>query len=475
MVSVEHPVAFFSMEYALSDAMPFAGGLGVLAADYLLECGKQGFPLVALGLAYDGVEQLGLEKKPEYYYKEYGSAKLYLLNSGILGRSPYGPEFLTQLRQELFLAFEGVKLLKDLGTQPALYHLNEGHTGLTILALKKAGDTTPVVATKHTVLTQSGLHIPLEDFRAVLHEVWPEANFEEIYAEGSDENHPEFFSTNKFMIKYAVRSNGVSVKHCEVEKEVHKNSPLIPLTNGINPDRWQAQNLKSDSGTDPTLWQKHEENRSALVDFINQKTGSKLDPKVLTVVWARRLAEYKQPELLLSNYDKLKQLIKNPGRPIQFVVGGQPYPKDPGQYSIAERLEAVAKNPDFSGRFAFLPHYGLDVAKILVAGADVWLNTPLVGKEACGTSTMKAGLNGALLLTTADGWIAEEDWSHGGGWILGEIYELLADKIAPLFYDRPNNLPKSWLAHMRLIMNLIATKYLTSRMLEDYKTKLYNL
>lgn len=484
------------MEYALSDQIPFAGGLGVLAADYLLECGKQNFPLVAVGLGYHQPD-VSLAKLDFHQHstlqlpmgtgnldltvwrKDYSAVtKLFLLDAGSLTVVPYGPEYWTMVQQEIILGFGGVKLLKDLGVTPTLYHLNEGHTAFTLLALMKDRSTTtdlPVVATKHTILTQSGLHLSREDFRKALDFCWPDGDFDALFSLGSDENHPEFWSSNKFLIRFALRANGVSVKHCEVEKEVHKNSPLIPITNGINPDRWLASNIKSDA-SDAELWSAHDQNRKTLVDYVNTAVGSQLDPKILTLVWARRLAEYKQPELILNDINALSALN------VQIVIAGHPNPKDSIQQSIAERLGAAAVNPKLRGRLVFLPHYDLEISKILTSGADVWLNTPIVGKEACGTSTMKAGLNGALALSTPDGWITQEDWSHGGGWLLDKdatansLYSLLANQIVPVFYNRDETgLPKSWIGHMRLIMKMIATKYTTTRMLEEYCHKLYNL
>lgn len=450
-------VAFFCVEYALDDRLPFAGGLGVLAADYIMEAGKQGFPMVAVGLAYNApLAVLGFTHQTNYWEKSFGTVKLLLLDSKFV--TPYGQDMETQIDQELFLAFEGVKLLKSLGIKPDVYHLNEGHTAFVILADPDG----KFVATKHTILSQSGLHISKDVFlRKVV-------NDENIFQLGSDEKHPDFFSSNKFLLRHASRSNGVSVMHVKVEKEVHTNSPLIPITNGINLDRWRVWD---------TTWQHHEQLRANLINLINSKTGSRLDPNILTVVWARRLVEYKQPEMILTDMERLSALINHQTQPMQFVVCGTAgSPSEPISLSILERLEAAAKNPALSGRFAFFSHYSLELSKTLVCGADVWLNTPKIGYEACGTSSMKAGVNGALLLSTPDGWVPEEDWSHGGGWMLGDLYETLGKQIAPIFYSRDEQgLPKSWLAHMGLIMNLIATKYTTARMLKDYQEKLYNL
>ncbi len=245
------------------------------------------------------------------------------------------------------------------------------------------------------------------------------------------------------MLVHSEKSNGVSIKHCQAEKEVHPHSPLIPITNGINPDRW---------GMDHS--------RQNLVEFINSTTGSHLDPNVLTVVWARRLTAYKQPELLLSNLSLLSDLK------IQFIIAGPVVTSDPGSLAIANRLRQAV-----SPKLAFLPHYSLSIAKVLVGGADVWLNTPIVGKEACGTSGMKAGLNGALLMTTVDGWAAEVKEEEVGWFIndAADLYEKLKTSVVPLFYDHPDQ----WTKRSETIKNLIKTKFTTARMLEDYKNKLY--
>lgn len=439
-------VAYFSSEYAINDGAPiFAGGLGVLAGDYLAETAKQKFPLIGLGLAYGGnpagFTKLNLDLPFTVWQKD----NLYLLDSGDeLMKQPYGPDYWTMIKQQLFLAFNGLKLLNSLNLKPDIYHLNEGHTAFVILALMKEGKDFKIVSTKHTILSEAGLFIPRADLKEILKMVWPEADEEKIFKLGEDldQRHFEMFSTTKFMLVHSQKSNGVSVKHCQVEKETHPHSPLIPITNGINPDRWQAVH-----------------DRKGLVEFINSTTGSHFDRNVLTVVWARRLTAYKQPELLLSNLS-LSNL------PVQFIIAGPVNTADPGSLAIANRLRHVN-----SPKLAFLPHYSLSIAKVLTGGADIWLNTPVVGKEACGTSGMKAGLNGALLISTVDGWIAEVKEEEVGWFIhdATDLYEKLKNSVVPLFYDHPDQ----WAKRSETIKNLIKTKFTTARMLEDYKEKLY--
>lgn len=439
-------VAYFSSEYAINDGAPtFAGGLGVLAGDYLAETNKQKFPLVGLGLAYGGNPTGFTKLSFDLPFTVWQKDNLYLLDSGDeLMKQPYGPDYWTMIKQQLFLAFNGLKLLNFLNLKPDIYHLNEGHTAFVILALMKENKDFKIVSTKHTILSEAGLFIPRADLKEILKMVWPEADEEKIFELGKDldQSHYEMFSTTKFMLVHSQKSNGVSIKHCQAEKESHPHSPLIPITNGINPDRWQGLH-----------------DRKNLIEFINKTAGSHFDPNVLTVVWARRLAAYKQPELLLSNLRNLSDL------PMQFIVAGPVNTTDPSSLAIANKLRQITLS-----NFTFLPHYSLSIAKILVSGADVWLNTPVVGKEACGTSGMKAGLNGALLISTIDGWIAEVKEEEIGWFIKDatDLYKKLA-LAGDLFYNHPDE----WAKRSENIKNLIKTKFTAARMLQDYKEKLY--
>lgn len=460
-MQMDKKIAYFSMEYALSDGAPFfAGGLGVLAGDYLLESGKQGKDFTAFGLAYHNqdsdLEAVGFQKKDfqlsiiginiSVWENTFGTAKIYLLDAGELTKIPYGPDYWTMIKQQLILAFGSVKLLNLLNLHPDVYHLNEGHTAFVVLALQQAKMEGKVVATKHTILSQSGLFIPKEDMKKIYDMCHTESDlpFEDFFAQGSDENHEHTFSTNKFLLKYAVNSSGVSRLHTEFEKVVHPNSPLIAITNGINPDRWKSKSS-------------HQQNKKILCDFFG------LDPKLLTIVWARRLVDYKQPELILSD---LNRLPKN----VQVVIAGNVHVSDPSSVAIATRISEVIKGKPI----AFYPRYDLSIAQMLTCGADIWLNTPKVGKEACGTSGMKAGINGALMVSTPDGWIAENDW-NSIGWILPtentaeSLYHTLEKEIVPLYYDNP----QQWEVQMQKTIKIIEEKYTTARMLKDYWEMLY--
>jgi glycogen phosphorylase len=484
-MDLKEPVVFFCSEYALDDKMPFAGGLGVLAADFFLEAGKQNFPLLCLGLAYHDttpfeVAGFAFHSKMDtvtVWVKDLGAAKLYLLDSGDqLCRQPYDPRL--KLQQQIFLAKWGIALLKNLGIKPALYHLNEGNMALVILALMNDYSLEEikkmVVATKHTVLSGAGLFLncsELAEAVRILLPGRPEA-LSQIFYEGTDQRHPTFFSATKFLIKFSRRTNAVSVLHAKVEKIFHSNSPLFAITNGIFLPRWLAPNLQGQdlsALTDIDLWQHHQENKRALIDFVNQSLSSTLDNRALTVVWARRLAAYKQPELIFSDLDRLAKIMEK----TQLIIAGPVPPEDTGAREIAAEIREIIGHPALAGRVVFLPHYDLATSQILSRGADVWLNTPLIGKEACGTSTMKAGANGALILSTPDGWLPEQDWRQGG-WLFNtvdELYDILEKDVIPLFYNQH----EEWIVNMRTIMDLIAKHYTAERMLSEYKTKLYEM
>lgn len=524
------------MEYALSDGAPyFAGGLGVLAADYIMEAGKQGKDFTAFGLAYhkkeESLEAGGFQKTDTpialsmsdrkidllVWKKTYGSATIYLLDTQLpsnnaedqqITGTPYGPDYWTMLRQQVVLASGSAKLIKALEMIPDVIHLNEGHTAFVLWALGKEGllkvddlkfnnaanpdsvgastispGPSMIVATKHTVLSESGLYISKEDLAKIYGMCCTEEEmpFEQFFALGSDENHTGSFATNKFLLKYAAKSSGVSALHVEFEKRYHPNSPLIAITNGIFPDRWRSKlfTTSADRLTDDQLWQIQMQNKKTLIDFINQTSGFNLDPKLLTIVWARRLVDYKQPTLIFSDLARLAKIVSQ-ANSVQFILAGTIHASDPSSMAMAQTINDYVKNSTLEGRIAFHPHYSLSEAQILTAGADIWLNTPQVGKEACGTSGMKAGLNGALMASTPDGWIPENDW-NGIGWVLSEqntaesLYNALENEMVPMFYARDEKgLPTEWISRMRKTIKIIEDKYTTARMLANYEEKLYS-
>lgn len=534
----DHPVAFFSAEYAIeNNLLIYAGGLGVLSGDMVLEAGNEGVPMVAFGTMYAyGFDTAGdrngrldptsagfeLLKNShgetltaqvvcndrvvivQGWQKHYGSSRLILLDTdnpnnnsedAAITAQLYSTNYITKLCQEWVVGLAAVQFMRHLKIAPSVYHVNEGHTAFVIVGLlldhisehpratlEQAREAVKekVVATKHTILSGAGLFIDRLVFRSIAGAALQSINFDELFSLGTTRDRPEHFSTTKFILSHARKANGVSEIHVAKEKAEHPASRLIAVTNGVYRNRWMAQNLQEHSEpSDEDLWKIHSQNRGNLTATINDSIGSQLDPNALTVVWARRITVYKRPALLFNNLSRLETIVMDDDRPVQFILAGKANSEDSEAKLILEEILKYCRMPKLRGRVVYLPGYSVPTTRQLVAGADLWLNTPIRGQEACGTSGMKASMNGALQLSTRDGWI-DEVHDDCLGWKLPEkdieteLYDTLEHKIVPLFYDRDeSNLPKKWVKSMQESMKLIDERFTAKRMLGDYMTKMY--
>ncbi len=236
---------------------------------------------------------------------------------------------------------------------------------------------------------------------------------------------------------------------------------------------------------DAELWSAHEHQRRAMIQFINDSAGAedRLQEDALTIVWARRFAEYKRAGLLATDMDRLERLMANAEKPVQLVISGKAHPKDEGGKRMLQGLlSRLRSHPAIGPRFAFLPDYSIAIARRLAAGADVWLNTPRKPLEASGTSGMKSSDNGGLQLTVTDGWADEVDWS-GTGWAIDgkddradalQVYENLENSVVPTFYNRDDSgIPREWVSMMKRTMQMSLQRYSARRMLIEYVDKLY--
>jgi phosphorylase/glycogen(starch) synthase len=215
------------------------------------------------------------------------------------------------------------------------------------------------------------------------------------------------------------------------------------------------------------------------------------DPEVLTIGFARRFATYKRAHLLFTDLARLERIVNNPDRPVQFVFAGKAHPNDkPGQ-DLIRRIVEVSVMPQFVGKVIFLQNYDIDLARKLVQGVDVWLNTPTRPLEASGTSGEKCVMNGVLQFSVLDGWWVE-GYREGAGWMLPMertftdqsyqdemdaemIYNTIEQEIAPLYYSRnAGNIPEGWVAAIKSCVADVASNFTTNRMLDDYRTRFYN-
>jgi len=347
------------------------------------------------------------------------------------------------------------------------------------------------------------------------------------------------FSMANLALRLADHVNGVSQLHGEVAREMWKDLwprvpveevPITAITNGVHPrsfisrdiaglflrylgPRWLERPYDQDVWEqvdripDEELWRTHERRRERLVAVARDRlrrhlerrgampreisdAQSVLDPEVLTIGFARRFATYKRATLLFSDPARLSRILNNPERPVQIIFAGKAHPHDNPGKELIRQIVHYARQPEFRRRVLFLEDYDLSLARYLVQGVDVWLNTPRPGLEASGTSGMKAAMNGALNCSTADGWWAE-GYAPEIGWRIGQgeryddvnygdavearaLYDILERDIVPLFYDvGADRLPRRWIGMMKNAIREVGPRFNSHRMLEDYCEQLY--
>ncbi|MCP2637161.1 alpha-glucan family phosphorylase [Microbacterium sp. HD4P20] len=327
-------------------------------------------------------------------------------------------------------------------------------------------------------------------------------------------------------------ANGVSVLHGAVSRGMFGHLwpgvdtdevPITSITNGVHAPTWVHPALKAlservwgdaytdthdwtdrEAVTDAELWGVRQQMKGALVAEARRRVagsvangngvthswiGDLLSPDVLTIGFARRVPTYKRLTLMLRDPERLTRLLTDPERPVQIVIGGKSHPADDSGKILIQQLVRYSRDPKVRGRIVFLPDYDITLAKDLYPGCDVWLNNPLRPLEACGTSGMKAALNGALNLSILDGWW--DEWFDGeNGWAIpsadtaandeerddaeaASLYDLIENQLVPKFYEREGGIPLAWLGMVRHTMTDLGTKATSDRMVKDYVQRLY--
>ena len=255
---------------------------------------------------------------------------------------------------------------------------------------------------------------------------------------------------------------------------------------------------------DQELWRVHEIRRERLINYARTRlasqvrqrggtdaeitvAGSVLSPDALTIGFARRFATYKRATLIFRDVERLKRILLNKDMPVQIVIAGKAHPKDqPGKGYIRDVVQ-LSRDPDLWRHVVFVEDYDMKVGRELVQGVDLWLNNPRRGEEACGTSGMKAAINGVLNLSSLDGWF-DEAYELSGGWAIGErepysedqdplhasaIYYLLENEIVPMFYERREQTPREWIRRVKESLMHISPRFDCRRMVREYMTELY--
>ncbi len=352
--------------------------------------------------------------------------------------------------------------------------------------------------------------------------------------EGGD---PSVFNMAVMGLRLAQRANGVSQLHGNVSRGMFgglwpqfdaDERPIASITNGVHAPTWVAREvfqLAAEAGADVTsgqpdqvfqavdnasekrIWETKRKLRERLVLDARRRltdsylhrglapaelkwTRSALDPDVLTIGFARRVPSYKRLTLMLRDPERLKRILLNPERPVQLVIAGKAHPADEGGKKLIQEIVRFSDDPEVRHRIVFLPNYDIAMAQPLYPGCDVWLNNPLRPYEACGTSGMKAALNGGLNLSILDGWW--DEWYDGhNGWAIpsadgvddpdrrddieaAALYDLIENEVAPRFYDHDaDGVPVRWIEMVRHTLKSLGPKVLASRMVRDYVEQLY--
>jgi starch phosphorylase len=600
-------VAYFCMEFMLSEALPiYSGGLGNVAGDQLKAASDLGLPVIGIGLLYQHgyvrqlIDQDGAQQTVHPYYDParlpitpvcdqhgdilrfeipcpdgplwlhawqvtVGRVKLYLLDSSDpanpeahrgINTELYGGDQEVRLTQEIVLALGGWRLLGKLGITPEICHLNEGHAALVVLERARAfmlatgqpfavalcATRAGTIFTTHTAVPAGFDRFPpglmakyFTDYARDLG-----LTIEELLALGRRDpgDQAEPFTMAYLAIRGSARVNAVSRLHGAVSRQLF--APLFPrypedeipighVTNGVHMPTWdspEADALWSEACgkerwknateclsakiqvvSDERIWTMRTSAKQTFVDAVGarlvnlltngsssphevQRARKRLDPRILTLGFARRFTPYKRPNLLLHDPARLLRILNDPVRPVQLVIAGKAHPQDAeGQAEIQNWLRFIAAGDD-RRRAVFLNDYDMLLAETLVQGVDVWINTPRRPWEASGTSGMKVLVNGGLNLSELDGWWAEA-YTPAVGWAIGdglehgddaswdaheanELYDRLEQAVIPEYYARNDaGLPVAWVNRIRESMARLTPVYSANRTVREYTDSHY--
>ena len=302
----------------------------------------------------------------------------------------------------------------------------------------------------------------------------------ELLEPGIDEAN-NAFSMTEFALKTSSKASAVSQIHFDLCKNVWPEYDCVGITNGVHMPTWQDEAIRNavSNKDDNWLWQAHIKNKEILADYVGVHTGFSYDPHWLVVGWARRIAGYKRPQAIFEDIDRLAKLITDEKRPVMLLMSGRAHVRDTSAKATLQEIITYMQDK-LAGHALYIPNYNMDVANHMVRGCDVWLNTPVLGQEASGTSGMKAFANGVLQLTVEDGWAAEVEWNNLG-WTLDSnhlsptLYLRLEKDIVPLYYNRDElGVPRDWVERMRRSVEE-SSRFSTDRMLREYREQLYAL
>lgn len=419
----------------------------------------------------------------------------------------YGGDEAYRLKQEIVLGIGGCRVLQALGFNIKTYHMNEGHAALLTIELlsrfrREGGRQLPMyseydygrvrdmcVFTTHTPVEAGHDKFPYDLVDRVAGELLHNGDLRHLGGE-------DCLNMTRLALNLSNYVNGVARRHADTTRSMFPGYEVRSITNGIHPGRWAHPSFSRifderfpvwhvepealnhvDLIDDEEIWEAHLTAKRELCDLIRARAAIDLDPELPTIGYARRMTGYKRPGLLFRDHERLKEIAEK--TPFQIVVAGKAHPRDgTGKGAIHDILMA-GKDLGDRVKIAYLPNYNLDIARHIISGIDVWLNTPMPPLEASGTSGMKAALNGALNFSTLDGWWEEGCIEGVTGWAIGDgnpsdtdgeaLYDKLGNVVLPLYYqDRAK-----WIWMMKQAIGRVGSTFHTQRMMRRYGSEAY--
>ena len=531
-------VAYFSMEYAIHHPLKtYSGGLGFLSGSHMRSAFAMWQNVVGIGMLwkygyYDQARNEDLTMSVEYTQKHYtfledtgikvpvtvfgkeiwvkamllkpdvfGTAPVYFLTTDIpendylsqtISHHLYDPNERTRIAQSIVLGIGGGKILDALNHHVDIYHINEGHAlpiAFHLFDTYKNWDEVKkrFVFTTHTPEEAGNEEhdMGLLEYASFFGNV-PHEEIQKINAIKDGR-----FDYTLAALRMAKKANGVSALHGEVARNMWKDYDNIcdidHITNAQNINYWTDHLLKQayHEFNDEWIVFRKKELKRVLFEMIADQTGDILDPHILTIVWSRRFAGYKRPDLIMKDLSRFENLINRDHQPIQIIWAGKPYPKDQEGIDIFNKIQKITSPHK---RAVILTGYDLHMSSLLKKGADVWLNNPRYKREASGTSGMTAAMNATLNLSNRDGWVDEFGRNMENSFIMDHadvhsdlheqdevdaqfLYNILENEVIPTYYNDPSK----WSQMVRRSMDDIFPFFNSDRMADEYYKKMYTI
>jgi starch phosphorylase len=530
-------VAYYSMEIAVEQTLKtYSGGLGFLAGSHMRSAFELNQNLIGISMLwkygyYDQVRGEDAKLEVKYIQKFYSflkdtgvtveikvyntpvkvrayylapeifnTAPIYFLTTDIeendyLSRTItnylYDSNTSTRIAQEMVLGVGGARVVEQLGGVE-IHHMNEAHAlPLTFYLYSKMKDLEEVkknvVFTTHTPEMAGNSTYSYDMLKRMNYfSGLSIAEVKDLTGETSDH-----MGCTPAALKFSKGANAVSQLHAEVARDMWKEviSPnhIIGITNSQNANFWQDKQLRKhlDENNNEAFLERKRELKRRLFKEVAFQEGDLFDENILTIVWARRFASYKRPGLITKEFYRFLDLMENMDYPVQIIWAGKPYPKD---YESVDLFNRLIDTTYTHKNCAVLVGYELDLSAKLKKGADIWLNTPRITREASGTSGMTASMNGAVNLSINDGWMPEYEKDGENCFIIPSQYtfnseeeqdqadyenlmKVLQEKVLPTYYDKP----EEWLNISKNSMKDVFPFFESGRMAEEYYTRLYNI